>query len=241
MNLGKAGCVELLDHPELCKIKNTTWEEPYSSDRKSHYWFKEATLVHALAVEGHDKILDYPEFLKIPNKFGQTPLHLLVKSYVPDGWERRRGYEIPENVKKILDKVLKIEGLDKLKAEGDNDVTPLHHIGELGYIPLLDYPNVGYVESPEWNCHGTPLTHLYLNATDGLGKLLRHPHLLTEYKTHGTPLESLSRNSTLRPTVKELRRYKIKMEKSWHSSKKLDKKITADIQSVAPAIQFILY
>lgn len=242
MMLALAGCTEFLKHPELCELVNDEWEHrPNHHDRRDSSWYKEATLVHALAFNGYSEILDYPQYLKVKNKYGKTPLHLLLQHMIPEYYRRDEGITLtPENIK-VLDRVLKIEGLCEMKAEGDNEVTPLHYIGELGYIDMIDYPGVEKIESPEWNCHGTPMTHLYRNATDGLNRLLKHPDLMTEYQCHGSPLEALARNKMIRPTVKILRRYKFKMKKNWHSSKKLDGSVVQDMLSIPKSIRFMIY
>ena len=240
MNLALAGCVELLEYPELCSLKNDGWEPPRNYyDNKDSWWHEKGTLVHGLAYNGFSKILDYPQYLKIKNKCGVTPLHLLAQSLIPEHRRRDEALQLSSEDIAVIDKILKIEGLCDLKAK--DDTTPLHYIAELGYIPLLDYPGVETVESPEYNCHGTPMTLLYRHASDGLDRLLKHPHIMTEYKTHGSPLSDLSYNKILRPTVKVLREYNFKMTKKWHSSKKLDRGVIADMLSVPQAIRFMIY
>lgn len=237
MSLGLAGCLELLDYPELCFTKNTKWEDKYRYDRKDSSWYEEATVVHALAYKGHAEILNYPQYLKIKNKNGVTPLHLLVQSFIPNYYRRGSSPLTPE-ISKVLDKVLLIDGLTELK--GHYDQTPLHFMGELGYVPMLDYPGVGSVQSPEYNAHGTPLTQLYYYACEGLDRLLREDNILTEYINHGSPLEALAFNKVLRPTVGVLRKHKFKMTNKNHSSKKLTTTIARDIVNNVPqAIRFI--
>jgi len=217
--------------------KNIEWKDEHNYDNKDYTWYEEATVVHALAYRGYDKILDYPQYLKIKNKHGVTPLHLLVQSYIPNYYRRGDNHVTPE-IAKVLDRVLQINGLTDLK--GHYDQTPLHFMGELGYVPLLDYPEVGNVQSPEWNSHGTPLTQLYYYAYDGLDRLLKEDNILTEYVNHGSPLEALATNKKLRPTVGVLRKYKFKMTNKNHSSKKLTRSIARDIiNNVPQAIRFI--
>jgi len=234
INLAMGGCVELLNYPELCTLVDKTDGEKYLYNHKRDYnswasfndWGKGFTLVHALAFKFHPEILDYPEYLKLKNKNGVTPLHLLSEKLLPEDTD-------------VMKKILRIEGLEKLTDS--MGTTPLHYIAMQGFIPILDYPGIGKIESPEWNSHGTPMTHLYRNATTDLEKLLKHPDVLTEYKTHGTPLEELARNKKFRPTVKLLKEYGFKMDRRWHSSKKLDAQVIGDILSVPKSIRFMIY
>ena len=83
---------------------------------------------------------------------------------------------VTPKISEILDRILKIEGLDKLM--NNTGVTPLHHIGGMGYLPVLDYRNIEKISPTEWNSHGTPLTFLYGRATEGLDLLLSKKYLI---------------------------------------------------------------
>jgi len=237
MKLALAGCTELLDYPELCTLINKEWadERGYDFDRNC-YWYKLATPVHALAFTGNTEILDYPQYLKLKNESGDTPLHFLTEYFLPS-WSEKPV--VTPEISEIFDRILQIEGLDKL--EGFEKVTPLHNIAKMGYISVLDYPRVELVETKEWNAHGTPMTFLYNSATDGLERLLKHPHIFTDYKHHGSPLESLARNKELRPNVGVLKKYGFKFNRKWHPSKKLDREVVSDMLSVPKSIRFMLY
>jgi len=237
--LGLGGFTEVLSYPELCSIKSIIWDDENLRDynRNNSNWYASATVVHALALKGYSEILNYPQYLKIKNGNGETPLHLLLESYLPELW-----YDLPNitpEIKNSLDKILQIDNLGDLKDIEGN--TPLHYIGKLGYVPLLDYPEIEKMESPEYNTHGTPLNHLYKRAQGDLDKLLKHPSLFIRYKTHQEPFYDLANNITLRPTVKTLKKYGFRFNKKWHPSKKLDYNLVNDILSTPKSIQFMIY
>jgi len=234
LKLAVAGCAELLDYPDICKIvdkkngSNNLYINHSDFDNWSgcSTWEKGCSIAHALALGGCSKILDYPQYLKIPNQSETTPLHFLTEKLLKTDTA-------------ILNKILKIKNLEKwVNSTG---ITPLHHIARLGYTDLLDYPGIERVESPKYNAHGTPMTLLYRYADSNLKKLLKHSHLMVEYINHGTPLEALTFNNKIKPTVKTLKKYGFKMEKNWHPSKKLDRSVVNTILSVSQAIRFIHY
>ena len=241
MQLALAGCSELLEYPELCNLKNMDWEAKTNISQRDLTWYDQATLVHALAYKGCSKILDYPQYFKTKNKFGKTPIHLLIESMIPR-YREEEGISLTSENIRVLNKILKIKGLEDLKYYrfGEYYITPLHYIGELGHTPLLDYLGVEKIESPEILAEGTPLTLLYRYATNNLDKLLRHPNILTQYEGQGSPLESLSYNKVLRPTVKILKQYNFKINKKWHPSKKLDNEDVEDMLSVPKSIRFLM-
>ena len=239
LNLGLSGCVELLNYPELCLLKNDR-EEPSSNpkDGNDFSWYMGGTLVHALALGGCCDILKFPEYLKLENNNKTTPLHLLVMSFLSERWsDEVKPISLEDAI--ILNKILEIEDLCDLKnKEGE---TPLHTIASLGHLPILGYEGIENIESPEFNTHGSPMTLLYRNALSGIDTLLRHPSVLKDYETHGTPVEELSRNKKIRPTVKTLKEYGFRIENKWHPSKKLDIGVVKDILSVPNSIKFIIY
>jgi len=238
IRLALAGCSELLNYPKLCSLVNEDWEPDRSEyDHRRWAWYRKATPVHALAFNGHSKILDYPQYLTLKNEDGDTPLHFLAQSCLPRGWNDE--IVVTPEIAEVFDKILKIKDLDK--NTGYEGVTPLHFIAQMGYLPVLDYPGIEKIETPGWNAQGTPMTFLYESATTGLGKLLRHPHIFTEYESHGSPLESLAHNKELRPTVKILKRYGFKFNRKWHPSKKLDREVVSDMLSIPKSIRFMIY
>jgi len=212
MKLASVGCKEILNYPELCELVDKTNGEgtlynylrDYDEWSRFREWEKGCTPVHALGFACCFDILDYPQYLKVKNKNGTTPLHFLTKKLLIED-------------KEVLDKILKIDGLEKLK--NNEGVTPLHTIASLGYVPILNYPGIEKIESPEFNTHGNPMTLLYHYATEGLDTLLSHPDVMTEYKQHGSPLYNLQYNKIIRPSVKKLREHGFKMNSNWHSSK----------------------
>ena len=103
------GLAEILDHPDVSKVKDNLIEG-YAP-------------IHLLAEEGVIEVLDHPDVAKIRDNFGNVPIHLLAK-------------KTPKQIKKINHpnflRILEHPSVGFVK--NNEGITPLHYLAQSGWV-----------------------------------------------------------------------------------------------------------